>query len=302
MKRLPVYLAALLLLGACKKNNDEAEVTPQRTGPNVTSGNLTGSLTANNTLYFYYVASNGGGALTVPAAGSDQTWNYSSVTATRFDTMALGAANNSAFNGANYTRADRRNIAVGTINQTVNITTYYEISNNGWFELGQSNPALSFNIPNVGTLDYPAQNDLYAPKLPITPPLPFYLNDSLNYSSVIQQNATINAPQYFLFNAPAATRNTYSGKIKAIASGKVSLPGFSAPLDAVVVRRDQNIMTNFLLNGATPPATLLSMLGIQDGQVTSTTYYDFYNNTGVGYLGYVAVQNNQVIGAYFRKA
>jgi hypothetical protein len=299
MKRLPVYIAALLLLGACKKNSDDPE-TPARTGPSISQQGVAASLSAGTTLRFNVVNSNGGGVITVPVAGTDLTWNFASAPIATTDSMVLTASSNAAFPSANVARVERRVIALGAVIQTLNITSYYEISSSGWFQLGQRLPATSFTIPGTGTMDIPAQDDAFTPKLPVTPPFPFYLNDSVSFNSVITQNAIINVPP-LLNNTPSGIKNTYAGKIKAIATGKVSLPGFSTALDAIVTRREQNITTNYLLNGVPAPAMLLSQIGVVDGQVTSLTYYDFYHQGNLGYLGYITVQGGSIINAYLRK-
>ncbi|RYZ23272.1 MAG: hypothetical protein EOO16_05530 [Chitinophagaceae bacterium] len=303
-----VLLAAFgaTLFASCKKSTDDstdpAPVTPVRTGPNVTQQNLSAGLSSGTTLRFNGVNSTGGGAITIPQAGTGQTWNYSAATISFQDSMVLGAAGSSAFPTANFTRTINLNFGTGAGVQSIPQRHYYEVNANGWSELGYDMQAFMLSYQSLGTITYPQQSDAYTPtRLPMTPALPMYVGDSVNYSTVVTENSIANAPTYFVNNAPAAQKYTYNGKAKVIGSGNLSLPGFATALPALLVRRDQSVTLNFLLNGGPVPAQLLTQLGIQDGQTTTTTFYDFYHQGNLGYLGFVAVESGAVTYAYLRK-
>jgi hypothetical protein len=304
MRKLTLVLAAAALFASCKKSDPDPDpvVDPTPTGPYVSQQNLAASMSAGTTLRFNGINSNGGGVITIPQSGSGQTWNFASAPVAFQDSMVTGAATNSAFPTANFSRVLNVSFGNGSTMQNIPQTHYYEITANGWSELGYSMPAFTISYPGVGSIAFAAQNDTYTPtKLPYTTRFPMQVNDSATYNTAVTENSVANAPTYFINNAPSAQKWTYSGKIKAIASGNVSLPGYTSPLPAVIVRRDQNVTLNFLLNGVTPPAALLQPLGIVDGQTTSTTYYDIYHTGNIGYLGFIAVQNGAVTYSYLRR-
>ncbi|RYY41007.1 MAG: hypothetical protein EOO08_03540 [Chitinophagaceae bacterium] len=304
--RLRNYTLALLLLtAACKKKDDEAAPAPGRSGPNVSSASLTTQMAAGNyTVYNRY----GTGVSTLqPTTGSGQTWNYSSLTGGTVDTMRFASASNATFGGATYSRSQLVDFGVGGNTQPVNITTYFQVSSGGWFELGHSLPALSFTAPAppappTATITFAAQSNVYTPnKLPWTPALPAYEGDSVSFNSMIQDSGRVTAPNFFLSNTPVAMKTTSTGVVKVVGSGMLQLPGTSAAINAMLIRRTFTRVNNFLLNGTTPPVQLLTMLGITDGQSTAVVAYDFYGQGNEGYLGSIYRENGTTLYAYFRK-
>ncbi|RYY60035.1 MAG: hypothetical protein EOO12_15625, partial [Chitinophagaceae bacterium] len=131
--------AALALLASCSKNNDDE--TPARTGPNVTSASLSQQLTAGSSPVYARYTSNV--AAVVPATGAGQTWNFSNLSGGINDTMRLVAAGNSTFPSATYAREQVVDFGVGGNTQPISIRTFYEVSANGWTELGRSLPAVT---------------------------------------------------------------------------------------------------------------------------------------------------------------
>ncbi|GAB4093449.1 hypothetical protein [Flaviaesturariibacter terrae] len=296
--RAPLFAFALLALAAsCKKKDD---TTPARSGPNVSASALSQQFVPGSYLLFnYYTATSGS---LQPATGTGQTWNYSSLSGGTADTMRLVAASNSSFPSATYARTQQIDFGVGGNTQPINISTYYEVSNNGWFELGRSLPAVNFVVPGTATINFSAQSNAYTPnKMPWTPPLPAYEGDTVSFTSVIQENGTVTAPNFFLNNAPIAQKTTYSGGLSVVGSGSLQRPGAAAPVNALLIRRRYTRTDNFLLNGTTPPVQMLALLGIVDGQTTAVVSYDFYGQGSEGYLGSIYQEDGSTLYAYFRK-
>ncbi|RYY95082.1 MAG: hypothetical protein EOO11_16570 [Chitinophagaceae bacterium] len=306
MKRSFLALGLLSLLFACKKTNDDDNNGNGNTpaGPALNAADVQRDYAAGKTTYYYTVSGNGGGVLSVPGAGTGGNWNFAALNAgaADADTVVLAAANG-AFPNSTYSSVTTRTYGGGGSTQDISLHSFGEVSASGWRQVGRSLPAFTLAYPGVGTLTYAAQNALFAPAaLPLTPPFPVHLNDSVNFNTAVTENATADAPGAGLSNAPTAQRTTYSGKAKAIATGSISLPGYAAPMNAMVIRRDLTTVDNYFLNGAPASPLLLGALGLTDGETYSATYYDFYNYGGVGYLGSIVVQGGSIAYGRFRKA
>jgi hypothetical protein len=301
MKKVVFVFSLLAIFSACKKSSSDAPAG--RTGPNVGATGISQNFTPGSSIAFNYYYT--GVSSLSATTGTGQAWNYAALTTPSFaDTLHPAASSNASFPTATYTRSNMFNYGLGGASQNVNVTTYYEVSANGWLELGRSLPAFVITIPATGTVNFAAQSNAYTPnKLPLTPPLPTYYGDSVNFSSMIQESGTANAPSYFLVNAPVTEKTTYVGSVKSAGTGTIVLPGAAttAAVPALLIRRTMTRTTNFLLNGATPPAPLLAVLGIVDGQATSEVYYDFYSTDGQGFLGSIYQQAGVTQYAYFRK-
>ncbi|RYY87787.1 MAG: hypothetical protein EOO15_10835 [Chitinophagaceae bacterium] len=305
--RLRNYAIALLLLtAACKKNNDEEAPAPTGptgpTGPNVSSASLTAQMAAGGfTVYNRYTINV---SSLQPTTGTGQTWNYSALTSGVVDTMRFVAASNPTFGAATYLRNQLVDFGVGGNTQVINLSTYYQVSPAGWFELGHSMPAVNFVVPATATINFAAQSNVYTPapnRMPLTPALPAYVGDSVSFTSIIQDSGRVTAPNFFLSNTPVSVKTTNSGVVKVAGSGALQMPGASAAVNAVLITRTYTRVNNFLLNGTTPPVQLLGMLGITDGQSTAVVAYDFYGQGNEGYLGSIYRENGTTLYAYFRK-
>jgi hypothetical protein len=302
-----IYLLALgaLVFASCKKSNDEPTdptvVTPAPTGPHVSQANFTAGMAVGSTIRFNGIMSSGGGVLTIPQAGANQTWNFATAPVAYVDSLRIRAGNtNTAFSGAAFSTIDT--IFYGT--EEVPRTTFYEISASGWRAIGYSMPAFLVSYPGVGSLTYPAQNDMYTPtRLPVTTPFPLQVGDSTTFNTTVTENSIANAPgaPIPIVNTPSSQRFTHSGSVKVIASGNMTLPGWTTALPVLVSRRIENVTINFFLNGVTPPAALLQGLGVVDGQTTTVTHYDIFHQGNLGYLGNITVESGSIVAASLRK-
>ncbi|GAA4338754.1 hypothetical protein [Flaviaesturariibacter amylovorans] len=308
MKRTLLALGLCSLLFACKKSStdDDPGNNPGNnpSGPALSATDVQHDMAAGKTTYYFTVSGVNNPALTVPAAGTGQTWNFSTLPTTLRDTTVLSPVPpvGSGFPAGAFYSSEKRVYGTGANTQSITVLTYQEVSASGWLHLARALPAFILAYPGIGELEYEAQLPNYTPALPMTPPFPVRLNDSVNINTTITENAKADAPGAGLTNAPTAQRTTYTGKVKAIATGTVTLPGYAAPLNALVLRRDLTIRENYFLNGAPASPLLLQALGLTDGETFTATYYDFYNYGGVGYLGTIVAQGSAVSWARFRRA
>jgi len=278
---------------SCKKNTATLDVAT------VTTADISKVFVAGNTITKNELSVSAS-SLQAPSQGSGQTWNLSDIVYDGKTKTTTYTSTTSAFPAGALAWSGK--VASLVSSDSIGETNVFDVSDSGLCQLGQILNASTITVPGLGTITYAAQADLNSKRMPETPMLPFQYGDSVTYSGVVNtENFVANAPAVGLSNTPGSQVFTSSGSAVAWASGKLTLKGFTAAMDVVVVKVHIKTITNYLLGGAPAPAALLAMLGLTDGAATYTDWYDFYNPGGVGFIGTIYVNgSNNITSAAFR--
>jgi hypothetical protein len=226
--------------------------------------------------------------ITAPGNAQSQTWDFSNLSGSGITTADQFSAVKGTFPNATYSTPTDIAYLDGSV-QSQELA--YEVSDSGYCRWGSYSDAITLNIPGTATFDYAAQSSSFATRMYLTPVFPVKYGDTRSYSVSRSQNFTIDAAAYGLSKTPASQKYSSTGTTTAWATGKLKLPGTTSYIDVIVIKNYRKTTYNYFLNGTPAPKALLDVLGVTDGQSFTTTWYDFYNPSGKGYVANLLVDD-----------
>ncbi|MCX6257132.1 MAG: T9SS type A sorting domain-containing protein [Bacteroidia bacterium] len=222
----------------------------------------------------------------LPVAGSDQTWDYSSLVQTTSYLYTYVTPPTAEFPTATY--ADT-GIAVSFIANTVYYTDYYYIINSSYVaSLGSVNKKQEYNISaeTGGAQDsciFPAQTFSFDnPNL--TMAFPATGNSEWNVDYTEKVNFQLSIAAYALNHVPCQRVSHITKKDTVIAWGTIIVPtnsGPSIPYQTLLVKRQYASADSFYMNGSPASSLLLTAFGLSQGQITKTNRYMFWRPESV---------------------
>lgn len=255
---------------ACKKDD------PAPTAITVTSADISAQIKPGGNAAFNDLDN---ALVTFPTEGANQTWNYldaKATSATPFTNNYLPIATNTNFGAATYMQD--RPASLGAVSFTSR-KDFYEVSANGWYQLGGYITAQTLNLPNnivlkaEGTEEsFVAKDLLY--KLPLT-----FGDTYTNNNSYIIENYKLTVPAFMLNQAPVTRKLTRTRTATVSGWGKLRLPNTTDAIDVLQVKLTQGSTENYTLNGGAAPVALLGALGLTEGSTTTTNSYVFISKT-----------------------
>ena len=219
----------------------------------------------------------------IPAEGADKTWDYSgSKSATpppNTTTNLLAVPTNTAFGTATYTTLSTASL--GAVNFT-SARAFYEVSATGIYELGGIVGAQTLNLPNNVVLSSTGTENAFSPK-DLLYKFPLAYGDSYtSTNAIINENFVLTVPAFAINQAPVARKLTRNRTASVTGWGKLKLPDNSTPIEVLQVKLTETGTNNYLLNGNTPPAQLLTALGLSEGSTSTVNAYIFISkNNGI---------------------
>jgi len=304
MKKFILPLMALIILSSCSSDDD----TPQVIEPLViTKADFEANYNVGGETFIFFETEPS--SISIPVAGEDQTWDFSEsneLASAVFGGSDYFVPSNSAFPSATYFQQRLGAYGIGSaLSNTYEAEFYYELNDNGIFELGQSQTQLAIlNIPAIGAvLNYEAQNRAHTgtPRLPSVLFPVEYGDTPITTSGTIDAiSFTADAAAFGLNNTPGQLVYTDDVTQEVIASGIANFKGIGNKR-VLVTKTEATTTVNYFLGGAPAPAALLSMLGATDGSMTTVTTYRFIAE-GLGTSGFIDVdESGAIISARFRK-
>jgi len=298
MTRAFLVLSLFIIASACKKTD--------RSVPAATfSVNYenTADLTAGKSWVFYNVLLPDTTIL-APVSGAQQSWEYRDLQQTsQFTVNYEAVAATPDFSTATYSQLMVDTFGKGAVTDVSNSRYYLENTTAGFATLGKTIEQVTLNFDTAGSnITYPTQSIIYSSKI-YSAKYPMKLNDTWSGSNIVANyNFTVNAPAYGISNMNGNQVNTMSYNNTVIGSGYMNLKGYDGSVPVLVVKQMMSTQTNYLLNGAPAPAPLLSLIGVTNGAITSSTNYSFYSPV-IGYVGtlYMNSANTDVQRAVLRK-
>lgn len=307
MNKLHIILFFAVALLSCSKNNDSPTPEPLQSALVITKADYDTNYKVGGASYTFFQTPIAG--ITVPVSGANQTWNFSTLTET--SSFPNGGAINltpssTAFSSATYATLGSTAWTVSGINsQPFAANFYYELNNNGIYDLGYSqNAASSIAIPSLGaTIDFPIQNLNYTgtAKYPSVLFPAKFGNAAVTTNNIVStSNYNVTASALGLNNTPAQTVLNTSVIQEVVGSGTVNLKGIGSKR-VLVIKNSFSDKSNYFIGGAPAPAALLSNLNIVDCSIVTGATYRFVAE-GLGTVGIIDVDNTGTItSAIFRK-
>jgi hypothetical protein len=220
----------------------------------------------------------------MPVEGADKIWNYSdSKSATpppNIVTNLLTVPTNTAFGSATYTTTSSTSLGAVTFSS---VRSFYEVSTTGIYELGSIVGAQTINLPNNVVLSSAGTESAFSPK-DLLYKLPLNYGDSYNSTNaIINENYVLTVPAFGINQAPVVRRLTRNRTASVTGWGKLKLPDNKGDLIEVLqVKITETGVNNYFLNGSTPPAQLLTSLGLVEGSSSTVNSYVFISkNHGI---------------------
>jgi hypothetical protein len=242
--------------------------------------------------------------LSVPTSGENQSWDVSGLATINPKTTApYIVPSNAAFTTATYGANGTTKFGFGSLSSggTPSVS-YYEVNDAGWYFLGTATSATDvLNIPSIGgTLTYAPHNITRTPKFPQLN-LPVSYGSETKTGSIVSTSSFIaNAPAVGVVNTPGQVKVTDSVINSIIASGTLNLNTIGK-VRVLVNKQTVIAKLNYFLGGVPAPTALLTTLGLTDGAVSTTVYYDYYAE-GLGLVGTITsnTTGTTVASAWFR--
>jgi len=191
--------------------------------------------------------------------------------------------------------------SIGYIVPTV---TYYELNQDGFFELGNYHQTTEIPLSQDGktNANVPEQNSPFLPAPRVGFPLPLVYNES---ETLIPDpcnrtiNMVINVPAAGLTDAPFDYSRIELLSYKTVGWGKLKLSGYEQEEDVIVVERYRSQVDSFYLYSQPAPDMLLSSFGLEQGSTTSfRTLFFFAKGYPQSILNLSLNAEGQVINAF----
>ena len=228
------------------------------------------------------------GATTIPTAGENQTFNYSSVTVQSPYTSSGGNVSNVAFPSATSTLSAATNFLGAS--QSTPVVYYYEASSSSLSRLGEKYDATNITFPGVGSVTFPEQSVVYSSAQKMAE-FPMSFNQNGNQSLTATTNFTVDSPALPAPNVPARYIDAITVSTSNFSWGTITIPGYTNSMKTLVQKTTETIQRNYYLMNSTGgfdpmPAQLLTAVGITDGAIVTNTNYRYW----VEGKGFVMIQ------------
>jgi hypothetical protein len=291
MRHLLTAALIVAAMSSCKKDasTPNGGTTPPTDNITLAKSDLLLTFAPNKTLTTQLYIPDG---IMVPGNSQSQTWDFSNLTSIGSTKVDQYTAVQGTFPNASYSSPLEVTYIDGSL-QTEGLA--YEVSDSGYCRWGSYCPAINLNIPGTATFDYAAQSSSFATRMYLTPIFPVKYGDTRSYSVSRSQAFTVDAPAYGLNKTPASQKFSSAGTTTAWATGKVKLPGTTSYINVIVIKNYRKTIYNYFLNGAPAPKALLDVLGVTDNETFTTTWYDFYNPNGKGYVASLQVSDSGAV-------
>jgi hypothetical protein len=210
-----------------------------------------------------------------PVSGKNQVWDLrtyaSSSAATSESRTNLPVPDSTSFTSATFVVTQQ-----STFISDFTYTEFYEVSDNGYYKIGDKVHAGSADLGNGTTLTAAGTEVALNPQ-------DLIFKFPMNYDDVTEQEGiqiegySLTAPAFGLSNAPVERKITYPKKSEVVGWGKVILPqgAIADTTEVLLVKNTSTIITNYFLNGSTAPDALLSALNLTEGGKSTTIFYYF---------------------------
>ncbi len=217
--------------------------------------------------------------VTFPTEGANQTWDYlnaKATGATQFTENYLPVATNTNFGAATYMQD--RPASLGAVSFTSR-KDFYEVSANGWYQLGGYITAQTLNLPNNIVLRAEGTEESFVAK-DLIYKLPLAFGDTYtNNNSYVIENYKLTVPAFGL-NQAAVTRKLTRARTASVSGwGRIRLPNSTSEIEVLQVKIAETGTNNYTLSGGPAPAALLGALGLTEGSSSTANYYIFISKT-----------------------
>ncbi|SFT87849.1 Por secretion system C-terminal sorting domain-containing protein [Lishizhenia tianjinensis] len=220
-------------------------------------------------------------AVVLPATGSNQSWDYTSLaeeTSVTHDHTAVSG-------DPVFTNANNSSVWYYTFQGMSYSANHYEgLNASAWTVEGRKIFGEGYSITAVtggadDSLVFLDYDDLYtSPHVQLEFPASFGNTWSSNYERSTPYRLTVVGSG--VVNAPGEVREFRSVSSEVVGDGTLFIPlstGGPAPArDVILVKEIITEIDSVFLNGSPAPTTLLSAFGLVQGTVTVTTSYSFY--------------------------
>jgi hypothetical protein len=298
MKTTKFILSSIVAVAFISCKNDETATIAVPQPISISKQEAQASAPINVTVNGYRVTA---GGFTLPSPGENQLYDYSNITQGSAISYKMQAAANANFPTATYTDTLRNTIGIGSTNNSVLETRYFEINDSEWKLLGSvANGLAATVIPGVGTVSYASplitrENPGYA-----------YAKFPLTYGKIFSSNSvstlpfTVNAALVAPVPVPGETRDSTKSFKTVMGWGKIKLKGYATEMECLMMKTEGTVKRNYFLtnsNGemAAAPTALLQTVGLTDGVVTPiTTFYEFWVK-GKGVVCYINANGSGIV-------
>lgn len=223
--------------------------------------------------------------VTVPVAGANQTWDYSTLSITNAFEYSFSAAANPAFPTADLVDSGYSGVIVPGYYYYYAI--YYKKTTSEYQALGTSVVEQRYNISAVtgGSNDsaiFPQLDNVYAAPYKIHS-FPYTYNTCWKGQYVDVVNFNLSIAAYMLNNVPSV-KKTYATRMDTVVGwGNLTIPKLSGSITAPVlmVKRVVVSIDSFFMNGSPAPVQLLTAFGLTQGQQTVSNRYLFWRKYSI---------------------
>jgi hypothetical protein len=206
--------------------------------------------------------------------GTDKQWDFSAAGFVG-ETMTLDFVTppvNPEFSTA--THATLSMFGFPSIGYVVPTATYYELNQDGYFELGNYHQAtyIPLNQDGSNNANVEDQNSLFLPAPRLAFPMPLVYNESeTNTPAPVKRTIQmeINVPAAGLEDAPFDYARIEMLSYQTVGWGKIKLPGYENEEDVIVVERLRSQVDSFYLYSQPAPEMLLTAFGLQQGSTSN---------------------------------
>ncbi|PIY08746.1 MAG: hypothetical protein COZ18_10695 [Flexibacter sp. CG_4_10_14_3_um_filter_32_15] len=209
-----------------------------------------------------------------PASGENQVWDlraYETTGTVVESTPNLPVPDSTIFTSATFITTQQ-----STFIPAFTFSHFYEVSEEGYYIIGNKVDAGVADLGNGTTLTAPGNEDIFEPKELIFK-FPMNYNDVTEQTAVYREDYSLTAPAFGITNAPVQRQLTFPKKSEVLGWGKVILPegAISDTTEVLLVKNTSTSITNYFLNGNTAPNALLSALNLTEGSRGTAIYYYF---------------------------
>jgi hypothetical protein len=209
------------------------------------------------------------------AVGENQVWDLREYASSGFSTN-VGLENLPVPDGTSFTSATFVRTRPSPFLEAFTLTTFYEVSEEGYFVVGSKVNAGSAELAVGGTVtsdgsEIPQSDKEVVFKFPAT------YNQTAQSESIIEENYLLTAPAFGLNNAPVQRKLTETTTMEVVGWGKVILPqeGITDSTEVLLIASTGTIVNNYFLNGNTAPDALLNALDLIEGETNTVVFYYF---------------------------
>lgn len=274
MKKSIYLLCLVFIVASCQKEIDWSTNGPTvDNNYDVAGSTVVTSMPSNTRINGYLLDS---GVIAVPDSGANLRFDYANVP----DNQTWNDSLKTPANTVDYPNAKYMiGISQSVAGQTLSANEYFSLSTSSWNDLGgYFSPAVNISQGGFG-IDIPQQAAKNNPAMTLVN-FPVKYKDSIAQTTSNSINIQISGNFSGIpFNGPLNIATGTVVKSKNIGYGYLKLKGYTDSLRVVVQRYTTSITTTFsstniLIN--TLLATLLSQVGIPNGQTITTTVYRFW--------------------------